>query len=60
MGVWVSLWVCRFMTKDNVATTDAVTSKSSTFPYDDETMHSMIRLVQKAKGTPMFCKENDH
>ena len=29
-----------------------MTSKSSTLPYDDETMQKMIKLVRKAKGTP--------
>jgi hypothetical protein len=48
------------MTRDNVGTTDAVTSKSSTFPYDDEQTLKMIRLVQNAKGIPVFYKENDH
>ncbi|KAH9979764.1 hypothetical protein BJV74DRAFT_121406 [Russula compacta] len=28
---------------------DMMTSKSSTLPYDDDTMHKMIKLVQKAK-----------
>jgi hypothetical protein len=48
------------MIKDKVSTTDAMTSDSSTFPYDDEKMHKMIRLVQEVNGIPMFCKENDH
>ncbi|KAI0296406.1 hypothetical protein BC826DRAFT_233003 [Russula brevipes] len=29
---------------------DVLTSKSSTFPYDDDTMHRMIKLVKNAKG----------
>ena len=32
-------------------TTDVMTSKSSTLPYDAETMQQMIRLVRNAKGT---------
>jgi hypothetical protein len=30
---------------------DVITSKLSTFPYDDDTMKRMIGLVQKAKST---------
>ncbi|KAI9458695.1 hypothetical protein BJY52DRAFT_1223443 [Lactarius psammicola] len=30
-------------------TTDVMTSKSSTLPYDDDTMQKMIKLVRKAK-----------
>ena len=29
-----------------------MTSKSSTLPYDEDTMQKMIKLVRKAKGTP--------
>jgi len=29
---------------------DVLTSKSSTLPYDDDTMQKMIGLVQSAKG----------
>jgi hypothetical protein len=36
---------------------DAMTSKSSTFPYDGDTMKRMIELTQKAKSTPLSCKE---
>jgi hypothetical protein len=32
---------------------DVITSKLSTFPYDDDTMKRMIGLVQKAKSTPV-------
>ncbi|KAH9003471.1 hypothetical protein EDB86DRAFT_2799202 [Lactarius hatsudake] len=31
---------------------DVMTSKSSTLPYDADTMQKMIRLVRNAKGTP--------
>ena len=48
------------MTKDNVGTTDVMTSKSSTFPWNDEKMLKMIRVVQNAKGIPVFYNENDH
>jgi hypothetical protein len=37
---------------------DVMTSKSSTLPYNDDTMHRMIRLVQAAKGMPM-CFEDE-
>ena len=37
----------------NINTIDMITSKSSTFPYDEDTMHKMIELVQAAKGTPV-------
>jgi hypothetical protein len=36
---------------------DVMTSKSSTFPYDDNTMERMVGLVQKAKSTPVCRKE---
>ena len=36
---------------------DVLTSKSSTLPYDDETMQKMIKLVQKAKSTSVCFKE---
>jgi hypothetical protein len=36
---------------------DVMTSKSSTLPYDDDIMKRMIVLVQKAKSTPVKCKE---
>ena len=32
---------------------DVMSSKSSTFPYDDDTMKRMIGLVQRAKSTPV-------
>jgi hypothetical protein len=35
-----------------VGITDVMTSKSSTLPYDVDTMQKMIKLVRKAKGTP--------
>ena len=35
----------------NVDTVDVTTFKSSTFPYDCDTMRRMIQLVQAAKGT---------
>ena len=35
-----------------VGTTDVMTSKSSTLPYDEDTMYKMIKLVRKAKGMP--------
>ena len=43
----------------NINTIDVITSKSSTFPYDDDMMLKMTRLVQAAKGTPVYsnCKE---
>ena len=45
----------------NIDTIDVLTSKSSTLPYDGDTMGGMIRLVQRAKGMPMYCKEEkDH
>ena len=39
----------------NVDTKDILTSKVSTFPYDDEKMQKMISLVQNAKGM-LLCK----
>jgi len=38
---------------------DVLTSKSSTFPYDDATTEKMIRLVQKAKGTSLYENGNN-
>ena len=38
---------------------DVITSRSSTLPYDDDTMRRMIQLVQAAKGTPVGCKEEN-
>lgn len=43
----------------NVDTTDVITSRSSTLPYDDDTMRGMIRLAQAAKGTSVSCKEEN-
>jgi hypothetical protein len=37
----------------DIGTIDFITSKSSTLPYDDDTMRRMIQLVQAAKGTPV-------
>ena len=36
-----------------VGVLDVMTSKLSTFPYDDDTMKRMIGLVEKAKSTPV-------
>ncbi len=44
--------------KPIVGALDVLTSKSSTLPYDDETMQKMIKLVQKAKSTRYAPKEN--
>ena len=33
---------------------DMMTSKTSTFPYDDDKMQKMITLVEKAKGKSLF------
>ena len=47
----------------NIDTIDWMTSKSSTFPYDDDMMLKMMRLVQAAKGTPVcpsYKEEKDH
>ncbi|KAI9509036.1 hypothetical protein F5148DRAFT_814390 [Russula earlei] len=38
---------------------DLMTSKSSTFPYDDVTIQKMIKLVQKAKGTYREFRRDD-
>ena len=46
-----------FQRDTNIDTVDVITSKSSTLPYDDDTMRRMIRLVQAAKGTRMCYKE---
>ena len=46
-----------FQKEVNNDVVDAITSKDSTFPYDVDTMHRMMRLVQEAKGTQMCCKE---
>ena len=46
-----------FQRDTNIDTVDVITSKSSTLPYDDDTMRRMIRLVQAAKGKRVFCKE---
>jgi hypothetical protein len=40
----------------DIGTIDFITSKSSTLPYDDDTMRRMIRLVQAAKRTPVCCE----
>jgi hypothetical protein len=62
MVAWVSLWVYRwaFMTRPKICPTDALTSKSSTFPYDFDAMQNMIRVVREAKSTPVCCKEDYH
>ena len=45
----------------NIDGIDVMTSKSSTFPYDDDMMFKMIRLVQAAKGMPKcFEEEKDY
>ena len=41
----------------NINTIDMITSKDSTFPFDDDTTRRMIRLVKAAKGTPVCCKQ---
>ena len=41
----------------NIDTIDVLTSKSSTLPYDGDTMRRMVRIVQEAKSTPIYCKE---
>ena len=46
-----------FQREANIDTVDVITSKSSTLPYDDDTMRRMIRLVQAAKGTRICYKE---
>jgi hypothetical protein len=38
----------------NIDAIDVLTSKSSTLPYDDDTMRRMVRLVQGAKGMPVL------
>lgn len=43
----------------NIDTTDVITSKSSTLPYDGDDMRRMIRLVQAAKGMLVFRKEEN-
>jgi hypothetical protein len=40
-----------FQRDANNETVDVITSKDSTFPYDDDKMHKMIQLVRAAKGT---------
>jgi hypothetical protein len=40
----------------NIDTIDVTISRSSTFPFDDDTMLKLIRLVQAAKGTPVLFK----
>ena len=40
-----------FRNEANIDTVDVITSKDSTFPYDDDTMRKMIQLVQAAKST---------
>ena len=46
-----------FQKDANTDAVDVITSKSSTLPYDDDTMRKMIRLVQAAKGTLVCCEE---
>jgi hypothetical protein len=41
-----------------IDTIDVITSKSSTLPYDDDTMRKMIQLVQGAKGAPVCSGED--
>ena len=43
----------------NIDTIDTITSKSSTLPYDDDTMQKMIELVRNAKSTPVCCREKE-
>ena len=40
----------------NIGTIDCITSKSSTLPYDGDTMRRMVQLVQAAKGTQCVVK----
>ncbi|KAH8987898.1 hypothetical protein EDB92DRAFT_1801018 [Lactarius akahatsu] len=47
---WVNLGP-RYSLTIKLNVTDAMTSKSSTLPYDADTMQKMIRLVRNAKGT---------
>ena len=46
-----------FQRDANIGTVDVITSKSSTLPWDDDTMRRMIRLVQAAKGKRVCYKE---
>ncbi len=52
MGAWVNLCLPRHSHHRLTADiTDVMTSKSSTLPYDAETMQQMTRLVRNAMGT---------
>jgi hypothetical protein len=56
MDAWVTcLWLC-LHDEPIVGATDVMTSKSSTLPYDVDTMQKMINIVRKAKGTPKRYK----
>ena len=48
MSPLVQIWNFR---EADIGNIDFITSKSSTLPYDDETMRRMIQLVQAAKST---------
>ena len=54
VGEFVHLgpWVCETTTQSYIL--DVRTSKSSTLPFDNDTMQNMIKIVQNARSTPVF------
>ncbi len=54
LGGFVGLWL-DFMIEPNYLRTDVMTSKFSTFPYDNNSMQRMIDFVQRARGVLLNC-----
>jgi hypothetical protein len=54
------VWSCGSVNEPNIDTVDVLTTKYSTLLYDDVTMQKMIELVQKAKGTSLYNKGDNH
>ena len=50
--VHLGLWFCETITQYYAL--DVRTSKSSTLPFDNDTMQNMINIVQNARSTPVF------
>ena len=51
IGEPMSLSYTSSMKDNNLDTIDVMTSRTSTFPYDNDQMQRMIELVQRAKRT---------
>ena len=55
LGGFVGLWL-DFMIEPNYLRTDVMTWKLSTFPFDNDSMQTMIGFVQRARGVLLnYC-----